>query len=108
MRQVKLHFVDADHLDSLMNDGQFLTDIEYLNPSRLDNQNIVLTDPIEQHHAIDTEMVVLSNFARAIKRLIFPDSNDDIVFLNPIVGHQKGGLVQGKTVIIDSTDLQRT
>lgn len=108
MRQVKLHFVDSNHLNMLMNDRQFLTDIGYLNPSRLDNQNIVLTDPIEQHHAIDTEMVVLSNFARSIKRLVFPNSNDDIEFLNPIVGHQKGGLVHGKTVIIDSTDLQRT
>ena len=108
MRQVKLHFTDSSHLDTLLDDQQFSSDINYLQPDRLVNLNIVLTDPIEQHHAIDTEMVVLSSFARAIKRLIFPNSNEDIVFLNPIVGQKKGGLAHGKTVVIDSTDLQRT
>src|SRR6056297_1684308 len=97
MRQIKLHFTDANHLDTLLNDQQFTSDIEYLNPQRLDNHNIILTDPIKQHHAFDTEMVVLSSFARAIKRLIFTNSDEDIVFMNPIVGQQKGGLAHGKT-----------
>jgi hypothetical protein len=107
MRAVKLHFIDGNHLTTLLADNNFQTDIDYLSPYRLDNNNIALFDPVTQHAHLDTEMVVLSKFARAIKNIIFPTTNHNIEFLNPILGQQKGGLVHNDTVIIDSTDLER-
>ncbi len=63
MRAIKLHFPDQNHLTTLLNDQQFQMNINYLNPYRLDNNNIVLFDPITQHNALDTEIVILSKFA---------------------------------------------
>lgn len=107
MRAVKLHFTDGNHLTTLLADTNFQNDINYLSPYRIDNNNIVLFDPVTQHAPLDTEMVVLSKFARAIKNIIFPTTNYNVEFYNPFLGQQKGGLVHDRTVVVDSTDLER-
>ena len=107
MRAVKLHFVDSSHLTTLLANDSFKININYLSPYKIDDNNIVLFDPITEHDPLDTEMVVLSKFARAIKNIIFPDTNSNVEFLHPILGQQKGGLIHDRLVIIDSTDLER-
>jgi len=106
MRSIKLHFPVAAHLTALLNDQNFQSDIQYLTPTILDNNNIVLYDPVTQHNRIDTELVVLSKFSRGIKRVIFSATEYEIEFLNPFLGMQKGGLVHNSERIIDSTDLE--
>jgi hypothetical protein len=106
MRAIKLHFVKPSHLEILLSDNELQTEIKYLNPKKLDTHSIGLYDPILQHYYLDTEMVVLSIFARAIKRLVFSNSNHNIVFLNPYVGQQKGGFAYNNEIIIDSTDIE--
>lgn len=106
MRAIKLHFVDANHLDILLNDQRFMQEIQFLNPNRLDKLNISLSDPILQHWYLDTEVVVLSIFGRAIKRLIFPATNFDIEFKQALTNQLKGGLTHNGNDIIDSTDVQ--
>lgn len=106
MRTIKLQFVNGNHLSLLLADNLFMGDIQYLQPSKFDDKNIVLTDPIIQHGRLESEMVVLSIFARGIKRVIFPNTKYEIEFLDPYVGHQKGGLVYNDQKIIDSTDIQ--
>jgi hypothetical protein len=107
MRAIKLHFPDENHLTTLLNDQQFQMDINYLYPYRLDNNNIVLFDPVTQHNPLDTEIVVLSKFARAIKSILFFDTQHNVEFLNPFLGQQKGGLIHDGIRVIDSTDLER-
>jgi hypothetical protein len=108
MRAVKLHFPNGTILTTLLKDNRFQNDINYLSPYRINDNNIVLFDPVTQHSPLDTEMVVLSKFGRAIKDIIFPTTTHNIEFLHPILGQQKGGLVHNGQVIIDSTDLERT
>lgn len=91
----------------MLNDQQFQSDINYLNPYQLDNNNIVLFDPVTQHNPVDTEVVVLSKFASGIKRILFPNTEYGVEFLNPFLGQQKGGLIHNNSRIIDSTDLER-
>jgi hypothetical protein len=67
----------------------------------------VLFDPITQNEPLDTEIVILSKFARAIKNILFPNTQHNVEFLNPFLGQQKGGLIHDRTVVIDSTDLER-
>jgi hypothetical protein len=71
MRAIKLQFTDRKYLAGLLADGEFMANITYLNPYKLDDLNIALFDPITQHNALDTEIVVLSKFARAIKKIFF-------------------------------------
>lgn len=106
MKTIKLHFVDDNHLSTLLEDLTFLADIDYLSPYRIDNNNIIIFDPITQHDSIDTELVVLSKFARAIKKIIFPNTNQNVEFLNPILGELKGGLVHGRREIVKSKVLE--
>lgn len=106
MRAIKLHFTNPNDLTTLMNDANFCTNIRYLSPNRLDNNNLALFDPVTQHNALDTEIVVLTKFSRAIKNLLFPNTNYGVEFLHPILGEQKGGLVHNGTSIIDSTDIE--
>lgn len=106
MREIKLHFVDANHLDLLLNDQRFMQEIKFLNPNRLDRLNISLSDPIPQHGYLDTEVVALSIFGRAIKRLIFPATNFDIEFKQAFTNQLKGGLTHNGSDVIDSTDVQ--
>jgi len=73
MRQIKLNFVDPNHLNILLQDQVFNSEIYYLTPRLLSSGNAIrLTDPIKEHSSFDTEVVVLTIFARAMKRLIFP------------------------------------
>lgn len=106
MRTIKLHFTDNRFVQGLVADNQFMRDIAYMNPYQLDALNIVLTDSVEQHHPLDTEVVVLSVFANAIKRNFFADTAHNIEFLNPFANQQKGGLHHNGERIIDSTDLE--
>lgn len=108
MRGIKLCFTDKKYLDALESDPNFMTDINYLNPYRNGNLNLILFDPIAQHNHLDSEVVVLSKVARAIKRLFFSNTNYNVEFLNPILNEQKGGLVHNTDRIIDSTDIQIT
>lgn len=106
MRAIKLHFPNQNHLTTLLNDLQFQMDIGYLKPNRLDNNNIVLYDPVNQHNPLDTEIVILSKFARAIKNILFSNTQHNVEFLNPFLVQQKGGLIHDRTRVIDSTDLE--
>ncbi len=105
MRRVKLHFPDSNHLAVLLRDIRFLDEINYLNYNLLGNNNIVLNDPVTQHYWLDSELVILSIFSRAIQRIIFPTSLNSVEFLNPFLGQQKGGLIHDGQVIIDTTDI---
>ena len=107
MRSIKLHFPNPDHLSTLLNDRSFLIEIDYLKPSCIDNNYILLLDPVIEHSPLDSEVVVLSKFARAIKRILFQDSANSIEFLFPFMEQQKGGLVHNGIRIIDSTEIER-
>jgi hypothetical protein len=107
MRKIKLTFTDPNHLQLLLDDVNFSADINYLTPSRLDNKSIGLTDPIIEHTPFDTEVVVLTIFARAIKRLIFQESEHDVIFMNPFANTFKNGLVHGSTSLLN-VELQIT
>lgn len=106
MRAIKLEFANNVYLDQLINDTSFSKEIQYLNPNRINGTNLVLFDPVPQHDHLDTEAVILSIFARAIKRIIFPNTAFEIEFLNPFVNQQKGGVHHNGTRIITSTDIQ--
>ena len=108
MRVVKLHFTDKKYLDGLLNDNDFLVNINYLSPYRLNDLNLVLFDPITEHNALDSEVVILSKFVNVIKNLFFPDTAYKVELLNPILNQQKGGLIHNTERIIDSTDIQIT
>lgn len=100
MRQIKLDFVDSNHLNTLLQDQVFNSEILYLKPRLLGGgKSIGLTDPILEHSSFDTEVVVLTIFARAMKRLIFPESEHDIMFMNPFANTRKGGLIRNGTSI---------
>lgn len=106
MRAIKLEFTDTVYLDQLINDTRFAEEIHYLNPNRINGNNLVLFDPVPQHDYLDTEAVILSIFARAIKRIMFSNTAFEIEFLNPFVNQQKGGVHHNGTRIITSTDIQ--
>jgi len=107
MRTIKLHFPNPNHLTTLLNNRNFQIEINYLKPSCIDDNNILLFDPIIEHNPLDSEVVVLSMFARAIKRILFPDSANSVEFLFPYVEQQKGGLIHNNIRIIDSTEIER-
>lgn len=101
MNSIRLHFVSQEHLNSLMNDDEFQSQIEHLNPERFENNYLDLTDTVEQHTNLDTEVVVLTFFARGIKRILYPETETQIEFLNPIVNRPKNGLRHDNLIIID-------
>lgn len=103
MNSIRLHFVSQEHLTDLLNDELLQTNIKYLNPERNGNNFLELTDSVEQHTELDTEIVILSIFARAIKRILYPDTQTQIEFLNPFVNQQKNGLRHDNLIIIDQT-----
>lgn len=84
-----------------MNDDEFQSQIEYLNPIRFENNYLDLTDTVEQHNVLDTEVVILTIFARGIKRILYPETQTQIEFLNPIVNRPKNGLRHDDLIIID-------
>jgi len=101
MRQIKLNFVDPNHLSILLQDQGFKSEILYLKPQLLTGgKSIGLTDPIQEHSSFDTEVVVLTIFARAMKRLIFPESEHDVMFMNPFANTFKGGLILWDTTMV--------
>lgn len=106
MRAIKLHFPNATILTNLLSDETFESEIRYLSPYTIGANNIVLFDPVTSHGPLDTEIVVLSKFARAIKRVVFPQSGYNVELFNPIIGEQKGGLIHNSVRVIDSTDIE--
>jgi hypothetical protein len=101
MRQIKLTFVDQNHLNTLLQNELFKSEIHYLKPQILGGgTSIGLSDPIPEHSSYDTEVVVLTIFARAMKRLIFLESEHEILFMYPFANANKGGLVLGGTTIV--------
>lgn len=105
MNSIKLHFVSQEHLTILLNDENFQSEIKFFNPERNENNIIELTDSAEQHSELDTEVVILSIFARAIKRILYPKTQTQIDFLNPIANRQKNGLRHDNLIIIDQTKM---
>lgn len=105
MRKIKLTFTDPKHLQVLLQDTNFSSEINYLNPKSLSDNSIGLIDPINEHSSFDTEVVVLTIFARAMKRLIFPESEHDVTFMNPFANTFKSGLVHGSESLLN-VDLQ--
>ena len=101
MNSIRLHFVSREHLNLLMNDAEFQSQIEYLNPVRFENNYLDLTDTVEQHNVLDSEVVILAIFARGIKRILYPETQTQIEFLNPIVNRPKNGLRHDNLIIID-------
>jgi len=106
MRAIKLHFVDPKHLEILLKDKKLSSELQYLKSEILGNDSIGFYDPIEQHSYLDTEAVVLTTFARAIKRILFPETDYNIQFLNPFANKQKGGLAHNGIAVVDSTEIQ--
>lgn len=106
MRAIKLHFTDKIYLDKLLGDKNFSLEINYLNPKRTTDLDLILFDPIPHHNYLDTEIVILSNFSRAIKNQFFAGTEFNIEFLSPFVNTQKGGLHHNGHRIIDTTDIQ--
>jgi len=106
MRAIKLHFTDKIYLDKLLVDKDFNQEINYLNPKRTTDVDLILFDPIPQHNYLDTEIVILSIFSRAVKKDFFADTASNIEFLSPFVNTQKGGLHHNGHHIMDSTDIQ--
>lgn len=107
MQRLTLHFVAREQLTRLLEDDEFRTRIDYLEPVRVDENYLQLEDPVETHQEMDSEVVILSIFARGIKRLLYPDTNQNITFLNPDANGYKRGLMHDRLVIIDSVRIER-
>jgi hypothetical protein len=108
MRTITLDFESKKELDALLEDQEFLREIAYLKPEKLDEKRLILFDPIEQHSPLDSEKEVLTIFSYAIKRILFSDSNYDIEFLVPKANPQRGGLKHNTVNVINSTTIQQT
>jgi hypothetical protein len=103
MNTIRLHFVSQEHLNELLNDEELTIHLDYLNPSRTGDNFLELTDTVENHNVLDTEVVVLTILAKAIKRVLYPNTESQIEFLNPIANMQKNGLRHKNLIIIDQT-----
>lgn len=108
MRTITLEFTSEKQLEALLKDQAFLQKIAYFKPKKLDDKRLILFDPIEQHSALDSEVVVLTIFSYAIKRVLFPESDYNIEFISPFANSQKGGLHHNGNKIINSTTIQLT
>jgi hypothetical protein len=108
MRSITLKFTSAKELEAILKEQAFLQEISYLTPEKLDERRLILFDPIEQNNALDSEVVVLTIFSYYIKRVLFPDSDFNIEFINTIANSQKGGLHHNGDKIINSTTIQLT
>lgn len=105
MYVIKLSFADKTQLDALLHNQSFFNEISHLTPNRTSDLDLLLTDPVPQHDSLDTEVVVLSMFARAFKRLFFRDTKHEIEFLTPYANALKGGLRHHTERLIVSTDV---
>ena len=108
MRTVTLEFSTSQELEILLKDEAFLSEIAYLKPEKLDDNKLILYDPAIQHSPLDSEVVVLTIFSYAIKRILFLDSDFNIEFLNPFANSQKVGLHHNGYRVINSTTIQLT
>ena len=102
MRQIKLEFTSAQDRDTLLADSNFAREIAYLKPVPTAPNGLILTDPVEQHFSLDTEVVILTMFARAFKHIIFPTTTHDIEFLSPIANQSKIGLRHDNQILISN------
>jgi hypothetical protein len=106
MNKINLHFKSKEHITILLKDPEFTLEIKYLQPKRFDDYNLELLDPFEYHTPLDTEEVILGKFARGLKRIIFPTSNNPVEYLNANPAYRKNGLKHNEQIIIDSTDFE--
>ena len=106
MRQIKLEFTSGQDRDTLLEDKYFAEEIAYLNPIQTEPNGLILTDPVELHFSLDTEVVVLTLFARAFKRLIFATTPHDIEFLSPFANQSKIGLRHDSQILISNNERQ--
>lgn len=107
MRTITLEFASSNELEVLLSDQSFIQEITFLNPVKLDYKRLVVSDHIEYQSPLDSEVVVLSIFSRAIKRLLFPNTKYQIEFIIPFVNEQKGGLHHNGYRVISSTVIQQ-
>jgi hypothetical protein len=102
MRQIKLEFSSAQERDTLLADNSFASEIAYLKPLPTDPSGLILFDPVQEHFSLDTEVVVLTLFSRAFKRIIFPTTPYDIEFLSPLANQSKIGLRHNQQILISN------
>ena len=101
MNRIKIHFVEENHLNLILNDEEFQLQSSYLNPVKFENNFINITDNNEFHDILATEVLILTICARAIKRIIYPDTTTHMEFLEKYPNHPKNGLRHGNSIIID-------
>jgi len=106
MRQIKLEFTSEQVRDVLLTDRTFLSEINYLNPQVTGPNDVILFDPVQEHFSLDTEVVVLTLFAKAFKRLIFPTTTYEIEFLSPFANQSKIGLKHNNQILISNNQRQ--
>lgn len=106
MRGIRLDFEKAEVLEKLLLDPTFMEEIAYLKPQTSGNNQIILYDPIQEHTFLDTEVVALTIFGRAIKRNFYQGEPNDIEFLVPYTTRQKDGIRIGSEILINKTNVQ--
>lgn len=106
MKRIRLTFTNENYVIALLADNKFLSDTSYLNPIA-ENHSIVFTDPVPTHNDLDTEDVVITLSANAIKR-IYRQLQGNIQYINPIDNGQfKGGFLIGNRPIVNATEIIR-
>lgn len=103
MKVVTLTFANKAYLDGLLGDEAFNSDAGYLNPTRLNDTNLIFYDSHDWHDKLASEDVSLMICGRVIRRLFF-NSEGEIQYNTPFVLEMKGGINHnGKTPIITNT-----
>ncbi len=106
MREINLTFTDKIIIDNLLADTAFILDSKYLTPHRLDEKNVRFSDTIPQHTLYDTEDIVLSKCAIAIKRMFFENKSENIEYINPYPNQFKGGIsFKGNTIAVSTAKI---
>lgn len=100
MGQIKLEFTSRQERDILLADATFASEIAYLKPEPTDPNGLILFDPVQEHFQLDTEVVVLTLFAKAFKRIMFSTTTHDIEFLSPLANQSKMGIRHNKQILI--------
>lgn len=103
MNTIRLHFVSQEQLSLLLEDDILNSQLEHLNPVRVNNNILEITDNVDEHTVLDSEVVILTIFANAIKRILYSETETQIEFLNPFANQQKRGLRHDNLIIIDQT-----
>jgi hypothetical protein len=105
MKQIKLHFPNADYLTRLLADENFEARIFNLSPNRTNQNNLVLLENEEYHNNIVTEEAILSTFAEAFNRIIFTGTGNNTAYINPFKDQSKLGLVNNGEILIDDIEI---